>query len=595
MLDPHLANQIAAGEVVERPASVLKELLENSLDAGADSIEIDVEQGGVKLIRVRDNGAGIAKEDLVLAVSRHATSKIANLDDLEKVATLGFRGEALASIGSVSRLSLTANTAAQQRAWRVVAEGRDGGVRIEPAAHPPGATIEVRDLFYNTPARRKFLRAEKTEYARVEDVVKRITLSHFGVDFSLRHNGKQAHSVRAATSQSDRERRVSALCGLPFVENAWYLEGERAGLRLWGWLGAPTWSRSQPDLQYFFVNGRSVRDKVLTHAVRQAYRDVLYQSRHPAYVLFLELDHREVDVNVHPAKSELRFRDSRTVHDFLFHTLHQTLADIRPGRAAVPVAPVAATPGESREPSISPQHAMGFNPAGAGGGSVRGVTERMAIYDALHGVGDGPRAHQLAPTDTPVPPLGFALAQLHDTYVLAANDHGLVVVDMHAAHERILYEQMKLAHTGAGVVSQPLLVPQAMNVGEREADAVEEHAAHFARLGLVIQRTGPESLLIREAPALLRSVDVAPLLADMLTDLVSEGASDRIEVRIDEILGTMACHGSVRAKRRLSVPEMNALLRDMEATERGGQCNHGRPTWVQITATELDRLFLRGR
>lgn len=595
LLDPHLANQIAAGEVVERPASVLKELLENSLDAGAKRIEIDVEQGGIKLIRVRDNGEGIAKEDLVLAVSRHATSKIANLDDLEQVATLGFRGEALASIGAVSRLSLTANTSAQEGAWQAVAEGRDGSVRIEPAAHPPGATIEVRDLFYNTPARRKFLRAEKTEYARVEDVVKRVALSHFGVDFSLRHNGRQTHSVRAATSQSDRERRVGALCGQPFVEQAWYLEGARAELRLWGWLGAPTFSRSQADLQYFFVNGRSVRDKVLTHAVRQAYQDVLYQSRHPAYVLFLELDHREVDVNVHPTKAELRFRDSRTVHDFLFHTLHQTLADIRPGRAAVPAPPVVATPGEDRAPGIRVQHAMGFNPAGSASESARGVTERMAIYDALHGIGEGPRMPQQAPAEVQVPPLGFALAQLHDTYILAENDRGLVVVDMHAAHERILYEQMKLAHTGTGVVSQPLLVPQAMRLSQREADAVEEHVAHFARLGLVIERSGPESLLIREIPALLRGVEVAPLLADMLTDLASEGTSDRVEARVNAILGTMACHGSVRARRRLSVPEMNALLRDMEATERSGQCNHGRPTWVQITAAELDRLFLRGR
>lgn len=596
LLDPHLANQIAAGEVVERPASVLKELLENSLDAGAKRIEIDIEQGGVKLIRVRDDGEGIAKEDLALAVSRHATSKIANLDDLEQVATLGFRGEALASIGSVSRLSLTANTAAQQRAWRVVAEGRDGSVRIEPAAHPPGATVEVRDLFFNTPARRKFLRAEKTEYVRVEDVVRRIALSHFGVEFSLRHNGRQTHSVRAAASQGDRERRVSALCGLPFIENAWYLDGERAGLRLWGWVGAPTFSRGQTDLQYFFVNGRSVRDKVLTHAVRQAYQDVLYQSRHPAYVLFLELDHREVDVNVHPAKSELRFRDSRTVHDFLFHTLHQTLADIRPGSAAVtPAALTAAPRGEESGPDLRSQHAMGFNSAGAAGGSARGVSERLAIYDALHRAGDGAYERHLPPTDTEVPPLGFALAQLRDTYILAENKHGLIVVDMHAAHERILYEQMKRAHAGAGVVSQPLLVPQAMSLSDREADAVEEHAAHFARLGFVIQRTGLASLLVREVPALLRGVAVAPLLADMLADLVSEGASDRVETRVNEILGTMACHGSVRATRRLSIPEMNALLRDMEATERSGQCNHGRPTWVQITATELDRLFLRGR
>lgn len=599
-LSPQLANQIAAGEVVERPASVIKELLENSLDAGADRIDIDVEQGGVKLIRVRDNGEGIAGEDLPLAMRRHATSKIAGLEDLEAVATLGFRGEALASIGSVSRLSLTTNTDASATGWRAFAEGRDMVVRVEPAAHPRGTSVEVRDLFFNTPARRKFLRAEKTEYARIEDIVHKLALSHLGVEFNLRHNGKSVLSFRAATNPGERDRRLGAICGPAFLAQAWHLEDARAGLRLWGWLGAPTFSRSQADLQYFFVNGRNVRDKIAAHALRQAYQDVLYHGRHPAYVLFLELDPRAVDVNVHPTKSEVRFRDSRSVHDFLFHSLRKALADMRPGEGQPPAMLLSsAAPASDGIPSQQPiaSFARWAPRSSPGLSSAARIGEQIAAYGSLHSHSEAsvpsPPATALEAGD--IPPLGYALAQLKGVYILAENSQGLVVVDIHAAHERIIYEQMKAARAGKAVVSQPLLIPQVVAVSAREADYAEEYEEGLSGVGLIIQRTGLQSLLVREVPALLRDADIVALVRDVLADLSTHGASDRVDVQLDQMLGTMACHGSVRANRRLGLAEMNALLRDMEATERSGQCNHGRPTWVQLTGAELDRLFMRGR
>ncbi|MGK2915541.1 MAG: DNA mismatch repair endonuclease MutL [Porticoccaceae bacterium] len=594
-LSPQIANQIAAGEVVERPASVIKELLENSLDAGADRIDIDIEEAGVKLIRVRDNGEGIAGEDLPLALRRHATSKITGLEDLEAVMTLGFRGEALASIGSVSKLSLTTNTDATGTGWRAFTEGRDMAVQVEPAAHPRGATVEVRDLFFNTPARRKFLRTEKTEYARIEDVVNKLALSHLGVEFNLRHNGKSVLGFRAAQAPGECDRRLGAICGPAFLDQAWRLDDGRGGLRLWGWLGAPTFSRSQADLQYFFVNGRNVRDKVVTHAVRQAYRDVLYHGRHPAYVLFLELDPRAVDVNVHPTKCEVRFRESRSVHDFLFHSLHKAIADIRPGaNPAISSGTVEAEHGIPRQQPMALAAAAPWRrPAPV---SATRIGEQMASYGTLHSEAQ-PRSSPglAAPDGGETPPLGFALAQLKGVYILAENSEGLVVVDIHAAHERIVYEQMKAAQAGSGIVSQPLLVPQAIAVSAREADCAEEHAETLAGAGLVLQRVGPERLLIREVPALLRDVDIGSLVRDVLADVIATGASDRIDEQVNRLLGTMACHGSVRANRQLNLAEMNAILRDMEATERSGQCNHGRPTWVQMTAAELDRLFLRGR
>ena len=605
LLSPRLANQIAAGEVVERPASVVKEVLENSLDAGATRVDIEVEAGGSKLIRIRDNGSGMAADDLPLALARHATSKIASLEDLERVGSLGFRGEALASIGSVSRLSLTSNPSEDSSQGSCAAcEGREMAVQLKPAPHPRGTTVEVRDLFFNTPARRKFLRTEKTEFSHLEEVVKRLALSRFDVAFSLRHNGRALHNLKSGTGQAERQRRVATVCGPAFMEQALYVETELPALRLWGWVGLPTFSRSQADLQYFFVNGRIIRDRVVAHAVKQAYRDVLYHGRHPAFVLYLELDPAQVDVNVHPTKHEVRFRDGRAVHNFIFSSLHRALAEVRPGDATRPAAVTTAEglavdteTGEiSRQaglawgaPDASPAPAGGFGgyraPAGPAPGQTR---EQLRDYGRLHAL------PEVASEEAP-PPLGYALAQLQGVYILAENAAGLVLVDMHAAHERITYERLKRARASEGIRSQPLLVPRAVAVSQREAQLAAEHAALFQGLGMVVDVAGEESLLIRQIPVALRDSDVEQLLRDVLADLIEFGRSDRIESHLDEILSTMACHGSVRANRRLTVPEMNALLRDMEATERAGQCNHGRPTWTQLSLEELDKLFLRGR
>ena len=622
-LTPRLANQIAAGEVVERPASVAKELMENSLDAGATRIEVDTEEGGVKLIRIRDDGMGMEQSDLPLAVARHATSKIHDLDDLEGVATLGFRGEALASISSVSRLTLSSSQDEGGAGWQVLTEGRDMEAKLSPVAHPRGTTVEVRDLFFNTPARRKFLRAEKTEFNHLEDVVKRLALSHFDVTFQLRHNQRIIHHLKAADSEMEQDRRVASVCGPQFVQNAVRVDTELAGLRLWGWMGLPTFSRSQADLQYFFVNGRHVRDRVVSHAVRQAYRDVLYHGRHPAYVLYLELDPAGVDVNVHPTKHEVRFRESRQVHDFLYRSLYRAIAEITPDRAA----PIESVLSSAPSPKATGSAAGEFKSQG----SLRlveseqktvdaSVARQIQAYTGLHEpFAEAARVAEPAmsaiqyATATPelsqemagaassqtgeqtIPPLGYAVAQLHGIYILAQNAEGLVVVDMHAAHERITYERMKQSWSEDRLVSQPLLVPASMAVSQKEADLAEDNATLFERLGFQLQRMGPETLLIREVPVLLQNANAEQLLRDVLADLSAHGVSSRIESSIDELLGTMACHGSVRANRKLTIPEMNALLRDMERTERSGQCNHGRPTWSQMTMKDLDRLFLRGR
>jgi len=605
LLSPRLANQIAAGEVIERPASVLKELLENAIDAGAGRVEVDVEQGGARLIRVRDDGNGIEQEDLPLALSRHATSKIHQLEDLEAVASLGFRGEALASISSVARLSLTSRTANSEAAWSVAAEGRDMEARVSPAAHPVGTTVEVRDLFFNTPARRKFLRTEKTEFGHIEECLRRQALGRFDIGFTLTHNQRGLHSLRPAATPLDQERRIASLCGKPFIDNAVALDVEASGLRLRGWVALPTFSRSQPDLQYFFVNGRVIRDRLVAHAVRQAYRDVLYNNRHPAFVLYLELDPANVDVNVHPTKHEVRFRDGRLVHDFIFRSLHRALADVKPAdqlRGAVAESLV-------REEQVAPSQ-PGYNPRPSG--PVPAARDQMAFYQALHPaperpspVPDDETAGLAGPADTAPPtpetggetepPLGFALAQLHGIYILSQTSRGLIVVDMHAAHERITYERMKVALAEERVRSQPLLVPVTLAVSDREAALADSHAAELAKLGLHLERMGPETVVIRQIPALLRGADVESLVRDVLSDLIEHGRSERVSALGDELLGTIACHGSVRANRQLTIPEMNALLRDMEATERSGQCNHGRPTWTLVTLGELDKLFLRGR
>ena len=590
-LSPQLANQIAAGEVVERPASVLKELVENSLDAGATRIDIEVEQGGVKRLCVRDNGCGIEQSDMALALSRHATSKISDIDDLEAVGTLGFRGEALASIASVSRLSLTSNNGESQ-AWKAVSEGRDMAVDVQPAAHPAGTSVDVRDLFFNTPARRKFLRTETTEYNRIDDYAKKLALSHMQVAFSLRHNQRVNLNLQPAETVLEQEKRVADICGKPFMEQALYIDNQRTGIRLWGWIGLPTFSRSQTDLQHFFVNGRSIRDKVVSHAVRQAYQDVLYHGRHPAFVLFLEIEPKDVDVNVHPTKHEVRFRDSRSIHGFVSGTLQKALAKDRPQDH------LQSNEGQSllAEEAIPTQSAMGFAPASSGysfspqtsGFHGQSVNTPMHAYQSLYGDNaDGEPAT--------IPPLGFAIAQLKGIYILAENEQGMIVVDMHAAHERITYEQMKTDFDKEGLISQPLLVPESLSVSQREADAVEQNPEVFKRLGFLVERAAAENIVVREIPALLRGTQVESLLRDVISDVLEHGTSERIRHQINEILSTMACHGSVRANRKLSIPEMNALLRDMEVTERSGQCNHGRPTYFQLSLDELDKLFLRGR
>ena len=617
-LTPRLANQIAAGEVVERPASVIKELLENCLDAQANKIDVDVEQGGVKLMRVRDNGTGIGEQDLGLALSRHATSKISSLEDLESVQSLGFRGEALASVSSVSRLTLTSNIEGQDSAWQVMTEGRDMEAQLQPAAHPVGTSVEVRDLFFNTPARRKFLRTEKTEFGHLEEVIKRLALSRFDVAFSLKHNQKVIHNLRPADTQAAQEKRVASVCGPAFMQQALHIEMEAPGLKLWGWVGLPTFSRSQMDLQYFFVNGRVVRDKLVGHAVRQAYRDVLYHGRHPAFVLYLDLEPANVDVNVHPTKNEVRFRDGRLVHDFIFRSLHKALAQVRPemptgggieqlgvmqeqpsitpqgieagvfaGQTQVDLGQVAGNPLASPMQQV-PWQTGSLNPH-----SPRQMQEQAQVYGSLHD-----HSETLASSATEagqVPPLGYAVAQLHGIYIVAENAKGLVLVDMHAAHERIVYEKMKVSWAQQGIKAQPLLVPIAMAVSSREADQVEAQQQLFAELGFVIDRAGTENLVVRQVPSLLQHANVEQLVRDVLADVVTYGSSDRIRAAHNELLGTMACHGAVRANRRLNHVEMNALLRDMEITERSGQCNHGRPTWTQLSLSELDKLFMRGQ
>ena len=620
-LDNRLANQIAAGEVVERPASVVKELLENAIDAQASVVSVDIEEGGVKRIRITDNGIGIADEDLPLALARHATSKIASIDDLEAVATLGFRGEALASIASVSKLSITSNTSDLPANGRsAYCEGREMQVSISPQAHPRGTTLEIRDLFYNTPARRKFLRTERTEYARIEEVVKRTALAHPEVAFVLAHNGKVIQRLPAGSADADLQRRVIGVCGEAFAHQSVVVDRVAHGLSLRGWVGLPTFSRAQADLQYFFVNGRVVKDKVITHAVRQAYRDVLYGGRHPAYVLFLDLDANRVDVNVHPTKHEVRFRDSRSVHGFVFSTLGRTLAEVRPGdrtnEANISDLPESSFEQVSMGLDIPTNRSVdvisareersSFESASlssTGLSSMDGSWIQDSIGSASQSMAPRTPAAGLVPqisiaTDVSsgeVPPLGFAVAHLHGAYIVAQNANGMVLVDAHAAHERITYERLKAARAAHGLARQPLLVPISLHLASGEMAAFEEFSSAFDGLGLVVEIAGENSVLIREIPVILARDNAEQLVRDVLADLAEVGHSDRLSARIDEILATMACHGAVRANRALSIGEMNALLRDMEITENSGQCNHGRPTWVQLSHDELDKLFLRGR
>lgn len=604
-LPPQLINQIAAGEVVERPASAVKELLENALDAGADRVEVEIEQGGLRMIRIRDNGSGIPKDELSLALSRHATSKITRLEDLERVATLGFRGEALPSISSVSRLTLISRTPGADHAWEIQADGTESHFDIRPAAHPTGTTIEARDLFYNTPARRKFLRSEKTEFQHIDTLVRRMALASFQTGFSLAHNQRTQLSLKPAISQTEIENRLSALLGSDFLEQSLPVDFTAADLRLSGWVGLPTYSRSQADQQYFYVNGRLVRDKLVTVAIRQAYQDVLYHGRQPVYVLYLELDPALVDVNAHPTKMEVRFREAGMVHDFLFRGLHHALGGARAG--ASPdivriVQPQPLIPDSGRVLGEMPQL-----PPDSSRYKLEPMPDRQArlpldVADLMQGY------HSLyaAPSTSSAPddfasdqaettPLGHAMAHLHGAFILAENAEGLVLIDAHAAHERVTYEKLKQQRASGSILSQPLLLPIRLNVSPSEINLAEEFMEALQKLGIELSRIGPDTLLIRALPALLCHENVEQLIRDVLADLGQHGHSFLVEDKLNSLLATMACHGAVRANRKLSVPEMNHLLRAMEATERSGQCNHGRPTWIQLSLPDLNRLFMRGR
>jgi DNA mismatch repair protein MutL len=673
LLSDALISQIAAGEVIERPASVVKELVENALDARATRIEVELERGGCGLIRVRDDGIGIQPEEIALALARHATSKIASLDDLERVATLGFRGEALPSIASVSRLSLVSRAATAAHAWAV--EARDGALAAPvPASHPPGTSVEVRDLFFNVPARRKFLRSDATEYQHIVRMLERLALSRFAVAFTLVHNGKTVWSLPPAHTAAERLARVAKICGDDFAGHVIELKHDTESLRLSGWLALPTFSRSQSDLQFAFLNGRFVRDKLLAGAVRLAYQDVLFHGRFSAYLLYLELDPTAVDVNAHPQKLEVRFRDSRRIHDFVFRTLERVLADTRPSAESAGSAPLdwltgsatfdrvalrdqarfvlpegraprtgedayrgfveraefgvgesagqgsgeglggssSAAPGLSSSAALGASAAFGVNASAAPGVSAAfGVNASAALGVSALGVnasastspgpgfsgGQGPGVgidglHAGERADER--PLGYAIAQLHGVYILTQTADGMVLVDMHAAHERVMYERMKKLLAGE-TAQQQLLIPEILQVSPAQAEAAEAHAQEFAALGFGVSRLAPDQLAMRAIPVLLAGRDPGGIVRDVLSDLLEQGHSRRVEESINHLLATMACHAAVRAQRNLTLPEMNALLREMEGTERADQCNHGRPTWVRLSLTDLDRLFLRGR
>ncbi len=588
VLEPRMIDQIAAGEIVERPASVLKELLENSLDAGATQVDVEAERAGVKRIRVSDDGVGIVKDDLALALSRHATSKLQALADLQRITTLGFRGEALPSIASVARLRLRSRARDQELAWEIRCEGGDAVTEPRPAAQPHGTTVEIADLFYNTPARRKFLKSDSTELLHLDQAIRRIALSRFDVGFSFRHDERGALSLPRAISEPDQDRRVAAICGADTPARSVRVAESAGELRLWGWVGLPDYSRAQADMQFLYVNGRYVRDKAVTHAVRQAYRDVLYHGRQPVFVLYLEIDPDRVDVNVHPMKHEVRFRDARAVHDFVYRSLRGVL-----GR------PVVSAGGSAVEPIGAGQAGGAVVTRGGAPAPARqhplpmAVGEQVATYLRLHE--DASAMVGAAPAGQDTPPLGYALAQLHGVYILAQNSAGLVVVDMHAAHERITYERLKQATGDRGIASQALLVPVTLLVSGSELETWSAHRDIFRELGFEVEQLAQDSLVVRRVPELLQNADIAQLVRDVLSELAELGTSDQAEARQFDVLATMACHGAVRANRRLTLDEMNALLRDMERTERAGQCNHGRPTWTQFDLGDIDRWFLRGR
>ena len=597
-LPAQLVNQIAAGEVIERPASVLKELLENALDAGATEISVELERGGMDCVRVRDNGRGIPGEEIPLALQRHATSKISSLEDLEHITTLGFRGEALPSIASVSRFSLASNPEDSTNEGRMISvEGGEFPQGAVPARQPRGTTVEVRNLFFNVPARKKFLRTERTEWQHCQSMLLRVALSRFDVAVSVRHNGRDCLRLDAAHDASGRVRRLQQTCGQKFAQQSIGLENAAQDLSMHGWISLPTFSRSQADLQYFYVNGRAIRDKVVAHAIKQAYQDVLYHGRFPAFVLFLEMDPAQVDVNAHPMKHEVRFRQARYVHDFVRHTVGKAIAETMPestqqeaGKYREVVDDAVRAPRPGRFSHMAPQD---------GPPARSDLASQVQAAAGLYG-GSGAEAVQAASPGDPaqaMPPLGYALAQLQGIYILAQNDMGLIIIDMHAAHERIVYEKLKTAYQQQGVPVQALLVPLTLELSTQEAALAEQQAGLFSKFGFGVERFGDDSVIVREIPALLQQgeTDAGSLVRDVLSDLGEYDSSGRLEQAGNEILSTMACHGSVRANRQLTIPEMNALLRDMEATERSAQCNHGRPTWVQLSVDQLDKLFKRGQ
>ncbi|ORU93902.1 MAG: DNA mismatch repair protein MutL [Cycloclasticus sp. symbiont of Bathymodiolus heckerae] len=593
-LPPQLINQIAAGEVIERPASAVKELVENSLDAGASHILIEIEEGGSRLIRVTDDGSGIDKADLALALSRHATSKIGSLLDLESVLSFGFRGEALPSMSSVSRLTLTSRQATESAGWCVKADGTEEELNPIPAAQSIGTCVELRELFYNTPARRKFLKTDKTEFGHIETIIKRMALSRFDVGFSLKHNQRQVIDLKPALTNEQKNQRVGLLCGGSFVDASIEIDVVNGSLALQGWVGLPTYSRSQADMQFFYVNGRLIRDKLINHAVRLAYQDVLFHGRHPVYVLYLTIDPTLVDVNAHPAKLEVRFRESRAVHDFVHRRVKQLLTDVRPAdHYAVNNVVTHLTesapshtgmqqrviPMSVAEPSVKYSGA-GFQYSAPSMGGVKPTP----VFDAQPKTEDGAS-----------PPMGFAIAHLHNTYILAESERGLILVDTHAAHERIVYEKLKKQYDVGGMASQPLLIPQKIELSDEEILVFEQHQTTLDGLGLELSAAGPTTLLVRTIPVLLASDDVESLIRHVLQDLAQTGETKSVQDACYTVLGNMACHNSIRANRRLTEMEMNALLRDMEQTDNSGQCNHGRPTWVLLDAKQLDALFLRGQ
>jgi DNA mismatch repair protein MutL len=592
VLDNHLIDQIAAGEVIERPASIVKELVENSLDAGAQSVEVEIEAGGVRLTRVRDDGCGIPIAELKLALSRHATSKIANADDLGAITTLGFRGEALPSIASVSRFEITSRHANEERAASLSV---DAGQVSEPspAAHPTGTTIEVRDLFYNLPARRKFLRSEVTEQGHIVRLLERLALSRDDVAFRLRSGSRTLLDAPARNNAGGAPARLARIVGREFVESAIELDHSAGPVRISGWIGAPAAARATSDMQFWFVNGRAVRDRLLMNAVRLGYRDVLYSGRQPAYVLYLEIDPSLVDVNAHPQKLELRFRDSRQIHDFVFRAVERKLAGTRPGISAMP--PGAANSGQYAQARF-PHLVDGSAPGGvwAVAEALRGMSADPHPHETENGEGEHAGLHVGVHEHPGAQPLGTALAQVHGIYILAQNDHGLVLVDMHAAHERVLYEKLKEQSAG-NVPTQQLLVPVAVELKVDELDALMVQNEEWRAAGFDLERLAPETLVVRAVPAMLPADDIPALVREVIGDVATDSASHHLDSATDRLLGTIACRSAIHAHRRLTLPEMNALLRQMEQTPRADQCNHGRPTWTQLSLPELDRMFLRGR